>query len=80
MDNIIYLGSFQGSNASSICDLGGPFVNASRGGGWGESATGDAFYGQDSAGNSIIGGGVTYGGGVGSTGFTGVTTTNIIAF
>jgi RHS repeat-associated protein len=31
------------SSASNIDDLGGLFTNVSRGGGWGESATGDAF-------------------------------------
>jgi hypothetical protein len=41
------------------------------GGGWGENLTGDGFYGKDSNGNPILGGGLSYGIGAGSTSFAG---------
>jgi hypothetical protein len=66
-------GSFQFSNAPTICQLGGPFLNGSRGGGWGDDATGDFFAGA----GGIVGGGITEGVGLGSTSFLGVTNTVI---
>jgi RHS repeat-associated protein len=67
--------STNASNASTICDLAGPFVNISAGGGWGPDATGDAFYGKDGNGNDIWGGGVTVGAGLGVGGSATVTDT-----
>jgi RHS repeat-associated protein len=72
-------GSFQFSNACSINDLSGLFANVSRGGGWGPNATGDAFYGKGGNGQDVVGGGITIGAGLGSTGFVGATNTSINA-
>jgi RHS repeat-associated protein len=63
------------SNANSICDLAGPFDNISRGGGWGESATGDASFGKGPNNGNIWGAGGTYGLGLGATSLVGVTNT-----
>ena len=68
--------SVAGSSAKTICDLRGPFADLNRGGGWGESATGNGFWGQ-SGGSDVVGGGVTYGGGLGSTSFAGATWTSV---
>ena len=65
------------SNANSVCDLGGPFDNLSLGGGWGPDATGDAFYGRGTQGQSVLGGTLTLGAGLGATAFGGATYTNI---
>jgi hypothetical protein len=64
-------------NANTICDLNGPFTNVSAGGGWGPSASGDAYYGYDSQGNRIEGGGITIGVGAGEGGSTTITTTTV---
>jgi RHS repeat-associated protein len=65
------------SNANCVDDLKGVFGNFSRGGGWGENVTGDAFFGHDSNGNRIGGGGLSYGIGAGQTSFVGYTDTAI---
>ena len=73
-------GSGSVSNANYITDLAGPFASWSAGGGWGESATGDGFYGQDSQGRNIWGAGATIGAGLGATSFGGTTGTTIVKF
>ena len=65
------------SNATSVCNLSGPFANLALGGGWGPDATGDAFYGLDSQGQSVLGGSVTVGAGLGATSFDGATITHV---
>jgi hypothetical protein len=65
-------------NAPTICDLTGPFGNASIGGGAGPHGAGDYFWGTGRDGNAISGVGATFGAGVGAGGsvtgtFTGVT-------
>lgn len=65
------------SNAASIDDLNGPFVNVNAGGGWGAHATGDAFYGYGSNGQRVEGGGITVGFGAGATSSVTVTNTQI---
>ena len=65
------------SNGNTICDLTGPFKNASLGGGWGPDAIGDAFWGTGTQGQSVQGAGLTLGAGLGVTGFSGQTTTTI---
>jgi RHS repeat-associated protein len=57
--------SFGTSNAKTICGLSGPFTNISFGGGVGASGTGDYFQGHDRAGNTVSGGGLTLGPGLG---------------
>lgn len=64
------------SNAKYICDLGGPFVNASAGLGEGAAASADAFAGS-SAHGTVVGGGLTVGAGLGDGGSVGGTTTYI---
>jgi hypothetical protein len=63
------------SNADDVHELGGWFINGSAGGGWGPSATGDAFYGQTDDGRRILGGGLSVGAGLGATSFGGATYT-----
>ena len=69
--------SVNSSNAKTICDLNGLFTNVSAGGGWGQSASGDAFYGTDSQGNRIEGGGITIGAGAGAGGVVTITNTTV---
>jgi RHS repeat-associated protein len=63
------------SNGDTIADLQGIFVNASRGGGWGEHATGDGFAGYGSRGQRVVGAGVTIGFGAGKSSSATRTTT-----
>jgi hypothetical protein len=63
------------SNGDTVCDLAGPFKNASLGGGWGPNATGDAFWGEGSQGQMVEGGGLTLGVGLGASSFSGETNT-----
>ena len=63
------------SNAASICDLTGLFQNVSAGGGWGPNGAGEAFWGSGPAG-PILGGGVTFGTGVGTG--SSITVTNTV--
>jgi len=65
------------SNGNTVCDLGGPFDNLSLGGGWGPDATGDAFYGHGTQGQTVLGGTLTLGPGLGATSFAGITGTNV---
>lgn len=62
------------SNANTICDLGGPFVNGSFGAGAGPDLSGDLFFGP-SPGGQVVGGGLTLGAGVGAGGSESVTYT-----
>jgi hypothetical protein len=66
------------SNGNTICDLAGPFANVSRGGGWGDDVTGDAFYGKNQQGGDLWGGSVTEGAGLGVTSFVGGTETKVV--
>jgi len=68
------------STANYITDLAGPFANVSGGGGWGPDAQADAFYGSNSRGENIVGGGLTIGAGVGASGSALVTNTSIVRF
>lgn len=68
------------SNANCVADLKGVFGNFSRGGGWGENVSGDAFFGHDSNGNRIGGAGLSYGVGAGQSSFVGYTDTAINRF
>jgi RHS repeat-associated protein len=68
--------SVAGSNAVGIFDLCGPFVNGSIGGGTGGNVTVDAFGGSSPHG-PVIGGGGTFGYGVGEHSSVSVTQTNI---
>ena len=61
------------SNAATVQDLAGPFVNVSSGGGWGAHATGDGFYGTNP---TVFGGGFTVGTGAGAA--SSVTYTNTV--
>jgi len=70
--------SVAGSNGDTINDLKGPFANVSLGGGWGPSATGDAFTGWADDGRAIAGGGFTFGPGAGAGASLGVTDTAVI--
>jgi hypothetical protein len=63
-----------GSNATTVQDLAGPFVNVSSGGGWGAHATGDGFTSTTSP--IVTGGGFTVGTGAG--GASSVTYTNTV--
>lgn len=51
------------SNGDTVCDLAGPFKNVSLGGGWGPDATGDAFWGTGTQGQSVKRGRANSGGG-----------------
>ncbi len=55
---------FSGSNAKTICDLGGPFGNVNFGGGLGPDAEVNTFAGNSPDG-SVLGGGFSLGVGVG---------------
>lgn len=70
--------SVASSNAPTIYDLAGEFGNMSLGGGWGPSATGDAFFGFARDGSPVAGGGFTAGAGVGAGAFLGPTETGIL--
>jgi|GEM_PF-2429688 len=69
--------SLAGSNAQTIYDLSGPFSNGSLGGGWGPDASGDFFTGPSDHG-LVIGGGVTFGLGLGTGGSSTVTNTTVV--
>ena len=64
------------SNATTVCDLAGPFATGSVGGGAGVDASIDVFSGPSSNGH-VSGGGFTVGAGLGAGGFGGVTTTTV---
>src|SRR5579885_1020874 len=66
--------SFAGSNAQNICDLGGPFVNASAGVGAGTDVNVGGFAGPSRHG-TVVGGGATVGVGAGESGSVAVTNT-----
>ncbi|WP_175884245.1 RHS repeat-associated core domain-containing protein [Burkholderia sp. BCC0044] len=66
--------SAQASNAKTICDLSGPFGNASAGLGAGANVSADGFWGPSDDG-LVIGGGATFGPGLGVTSFNGATNT-----
>ena len=68
--------SFSGSNAKTICDLSGPFVNANVGAGLGPDGEVNGFYGSSPDG-TVIGGGFTAGAGLGGGGSGGGTYTVI---
>jgi len=68
--------SVAGSNAHTICSLGGPFVSGSAGGGEGVTGSADGFGGTDSQGRKVVGGGGTVGTGWGSGARTTVNVTN----
>ena len=65
----------QTSNAPTVQDLAGLFVNGSGGGGLVGGGTIDAFGGAARNGQSIVGGGFTAGGAAGETSFEGATGT-----
>ena len=70
--------SYQSSNAATIQDLEGPFVNQSVSVADGGSATADTFEGAgntDSGSGTVIGAGATAGVGLGGSAFNGVTNT-----
>jgi RHS repeat-associated protein len=58
--------SFAKSNADNICELAGPFINASVNAGAGLEGSIDAFHGTQSNGKPINGGGFTVGFGAGA--------------
>jgi hypothetical protein len=62
------------SNAATVQDLAGPFVNVNSGGGWGPHATGDGFTSTSSP--IVMGGGFTVGTGAGAA--SSVTYTNTV--
>jgi hypothetical protein len=64
------------SNAKTICDLNGPFGNASLGVDAGIGATVDGFWG-DSPDGVVVGGSVTFGPSLGVTSFNGGTNTYV---
>jgi hypothetical protein len=63
-----------GSNAKTVCDLGGPFANTSVGAGAGLDASVGGFYGQSDHG-PVIGAGAGFGIGAGAG--TTLTTTSV---
>jgi len=65
------------SNANTINDLTGPFANASGSAGFGPDVAGDVFFGRNGDGSPIIGGGATFGGGVGGGVSATVTNTHL---
>jgi RHS repeat-associated protein len=67
---------FSGSNAKTICDLGGPFGNVNFGGGLGPDAEVNTFAGNSPDG-TVLGGGFSLGVGVGGGGSSGGSTTTI---
>jgi hypothetical protein len=68
--------SLQHSDAPSICDLGGPFVNASGGGGEGAAGTIDVWGGMSPDG-FVTGEGATIGVGAGASGGASTTVTYV---
>jgi hypothetical protein len=68
------------SNAQTINDLGGPFVNTNAEAGAGESNSVDAFYSADRNGNPVVGVGGSVGVGAGGSTSKTVTVTTIHAF
>ena len=62
------------SNAKTICNIGGPFVNGSFGAGAGPDISGDLFFGPSPNGQ-VAGGGLTFGAGAGVGASEGVTYT-----
>ena len=66
-----------GSNAHTVCGLGGPFASAEGGAGLGPHVSINGFTGRDSRGRSVLGLGVTGGAGVGEGGYVGVTYTSV---
>lgn len=64
------------SNGATVCDLGGPFANASGTFGAGGSVSADVFHGSSPHG-PVTGGGITAGAGVGASGSVSVTTTSV---
>jgi hypothetical protein len=66
--------SVNASNAKTICDLSGPFVGGSFGGGWGPAASGDYFTGPSNNG-WVYGAGLTLGKGLGLGGASQITNT-----
>ena len=69
-----------GSNADTVCGLGGPFMNASGTFGVeGAAATADVFQGNGNGpGGTVTGGGVTVGVGGGASASVGGTTTTVV--
>lgn len=63
------------STGDTICDLKGPFNNASFGEGLGGTGTGDAFWGTGANGQLVFGDGFTLGYGAGLGSFAGRTDT-----
>jgi hypothetical protein len=69
--------TIKGSNGDTINDLNGPFVNASVGGGAGPHGSADVFMGTGENGQTVTGGGITIGGGLGAGASTTITTTTV---
>jgi len=65
------------SDAPTVNDLSGPFVNVSSGGGWGYHATGDGFYGTGQQGQPVLGTGFSVGAGAGGASSVTYTTTAV---
>ncbi len=67
-----------GSNANTVCDLGGPFVNVSATGGAGATGSVDFFTGNGNGpGGQVIGGGGTVSIGGGADASAAITTTTV---
>jgi len=64
------------SDAKTVCDLAGPFVNGTLGGGWGPNAAGGVFMGGSPHGN-VHGGGVSIGAGLGASSSVMLTQTSV---
>ena len=60
-------GEVSGSSAPTICDLRGPFAEASGNVGAGANVGGNVFTGRDRTGKAIVGGGVMLGVGMGGS-------------
>src|SRR5580704_10962153 len=69
-----------GSNAHTVCDLGGLFINGGVSGGAGFGGGAEGFAGKDSQGRTIVGGNVMVGGAAGVSGIVGPTYTWVHPF